>query len=101
MNSCHHYCSSVWRLGVPCPSLFDGLFSNPFIWIATLIVVLLLLLAAYFGSLSQVLGTVKPSAMDWVVVCSCGLLAVGIVEVTKLVFRARHHAWTAPNLPSA
>ena len=84
-------------LGVTGPSAFDGLFRNPFIWIATLIVVLLQLLAAYFGPLSQVLGTVKPSAMDWVVVCSCGLLAVDIVEVAKLVFRARHHAWTAPN----
>ena len=73
-------------------SAFDGLFRNPFIWIATLIVVLLQLLAAYFAPLSRVLGTVKPSAIDWIVVCICGLLVVGIVEVAKLVFRGRHHA---------
>ena len=81
-------------------SAFDGLFSNPFIWIAALIVVSLQLLAAYFAPLSQVLGTVKPSAMDWIVVCGCGLLPLGIVEVTKFVFRPRHHVWT-PDLPTA
>src|SRR6185295_20387310 len=53
-------------------SAFDGLFRNPFIWLATLIVVLLQVLAVYFAPLSRVLGTVKPSAMDWVVVCTCG-----------------------------
>jgi len=73
-------------------SAFEGLFRNPFIWLATLIVVLLQLLAVYFTPLSQVLGTVKPSAMDWAVVCGCGLLVVGIVEVAKLVFRLRDPA---------
>jgi Ca2+-transporting ATPase len=82
-------------------SAFDGLFRNPFIWLATLIVVLLQVLAAYFAPLSRVLGTVNPSAIDWIVVCTCGLLAVGIVEVAKLLFRARHHARTAPNVPTA
>jgi magnesium-transporting ATPase (P-type) len=38
-------------------SAFDGLFRNPFIWLATLIVVLLQVLAVYFAPLSQVLGT--------------------------------------------
>ena len=82
-------------------SAFDGLFRNPFIWLATVIVVLLQLLAAYCAPLSQVLGTIKPSAIDWVVVCGGGLLTVGIVEVAKLVFRARHHGWIAPNVPTA
>ena len=82
-------------------SAFEGLFRNPFIWLATLIVVLLQLLAVYFTPLSQVLGTVKPSAMDWAVVCGCGLLVVGIVEVAKLVFRVRYHAWTANNPSTA
>jgi Ca2+-transporting ATPase len=68
-------------------SVFDGLFRNRLIWIATLVVILLQLLAAYFSPLSQVLGTVKPSAMDWVVICTSGLLAVAIVEVAKFMFR--------------
>ena len=72
-------------------SAFDGLFNSPFIWIAALVVVSLQLLAVYFSPLSAVLGTVKPSPLDWVVIGSCGLLAVGIVEMTKFAFRRRRH----------
>jgi magnesium-transporting ATPase (P-type) len=67
----------------------DGLFSNPFLWIATLIVVALQFLAAYFSPLAAVLGTVKPSPTDWIVIASCGLLTIGIVEVTKFAFPRR------------
>jgi Ca2+-transporting ATPase len=68
-------------------SAFDGIFSNPFIWIAAVIVVLLQLFAAYFAPLAAVLGTVGPSASDWIVISSCGLLAIVIVEITKLTSR--------------
>lgn len=54
-------------------------------------VVSLQLLAVYFSPLAAVLGTVKPSSIDWVVSGSCGLLAIGIVEVTKFAFRQRRH----------
>jgi len=70
-------------------SATDGLFANPFLWIATLIVVTLQLFAVYLSPLAAILGTVKPSATDWLVICSCGLLTIGIVEVTKFVFRWR------------
>ena len=70
-------------------SALDGLFRNPFLWIATVIVVLLQLLAVYFAPLAAVLGTVKPLAIDWVVVAGCGLLAICIVEVTKFINRTR------------
>jgi len=70
-------------------SAMDGIFNNPFLWIAVLIVVLLQLLAAYFSPLAAILGTVKPSATDWVVIGSSGLLTVGIVEATKIAFRRR------------
>jgi Ca2+-transporting ATPase len=70
-------------------SAADGIFSNPFLWIAALIVVTLQLLAVYLSPLAAVLGTVKLSATDWVVIGSCGLLTIGIVEVTKFVFRRR------------
>ena len=70
-------------------STFSGLFTNPFIWLAVVVVVLLQLLAAYFTPLAAILGTVEPSWIDWVVVCSLGLLAVAIVEVAKLIFRWR------------
>ena len=68
-------------------SAFDGIFSNPFLWIAVFVVVLLQLLAAYSAPLSAILGTVQPSSIDWVVICSCGLLTIGVVEVAKAVSR--------------
>ena len=70
-------------------SAFDGIFRNPFLWLAVLMVVALQLLAAYFAPLAEVLGTVKPSAMDWIVICSSGLLAVAVVEVAKAAFRRK------------
>jgi Ca2+-transporting ATPase len=75
-------------------SAFDGVFSNPFIWIASVIVVLLQLLAVYFAPLAAILGTVKPSLTDWIVITSGGLLTIVIVEITKLIHRLRrspHH----------
>jgi hypothetical protein len=49
--------------------------------------VLLQLFAVYFSPLAAVLGTVKPSATDWILIASCGLLPIGIVEMTKFAFR--------------
>lgn len=72
-------------------SAFDGVFRTPFIWIAVVIVVLLQLLAAYFAPLATVLGTVRPSATDWIVISSCGLLAIAIVEVAKRIARGSGH----------
>ena len=68
-------------------SAFDDLFTNPFLWIAAFIVVALQLLAVYFSPLARVLGTVEPTATDWVIICSAGLLVIGIVELAKLAFR--------------
>ena len=64
-------------------SAIDGLFSNPFLWVAALIVVTLQFLAVYLSPLAAVLGTVKPSATDWIVLAGCGLLTIVIVELTK------------------
>ncbi|HEY2961085.1 MAG TPA: cation-transporting P-type ATPase [Pyrinomonadaceae bacterium] len=73
-------------------SAFDGLFRNPFVWIAAVIVVLLQLLAVYFSPLAAVLGTVRPSSIDWVVIGSCALLTIGIVEAAKFRFRWKQEA---------
>ena len=70
-------------------SAFTGLLRNPFLWAATLIVVLLQLLAIYFAPLAAVLGTVKPQAGDWLVVGSCALLMIAVVELSKLALRRR------------
>lgn len=68
-------------------SATDGVFKNRFLWIATLIVVTLQLFAVYLTPLAAVLGTVEPSATDWLIIISCGILTIGIVEVTKFASR--------------
>jgi len=68
-------------------SAFAGLLRNPFILIAAVIVVSLQLLAVYFSPLARVLGTVRPSETDWLVVILCLLAPVLIVEATKTVAR--------------
>lgn len=70
-------------------SALNGVFRSPFIWIATFMVVLLQMLAAYFSPLASLLGTVEPLAVDWMVICACALLTIGIVEIAKLAFRWR------------
>jgi P-type Ca2+ transporter type 2C len=73
-------------------SAADGIFRNPFLWIAVLIVVLLQLFAVYLVPLAAVLGTMKPTATDWIVIAGCGLLPIGIVEMTKFAIRRRRDA---------
>jgi magnesium-transporting ATPase (P-type) len=70
-------------------SLFNGMFTNPMVWLASLIVISLQLAAVYFEPLARVLGTVSPSTFDWAVVVSCVLLPVAIVESTKLIVRRK------------
>ncbi|HKZ80039.1 MAG TPA: cation-transporting P-type ATPase [Pyrinomonadaceae bacterium] len=65
-------------------SAFHGLFRNPFIWIAAVIVILLQLLAVYVSPLALVLGTVQPSTPDWLLIALCILAPVVIVELTKM-----------------
>jgi Ca2+-transporting ATPase len=68
-------------------SAFNGLFTNPFIWIASLIVIALQLLAIYVSPLARVLGTVEPSKTDWLIVSCCVIAPIIIVELTKAVIR--------------
>jgi len=68
-------------------SAFDGLFRNPFIWAATLIVVLLQLLAIYFSPLALVLGTERLAETDWLIVSLCVVGPVIIVEISKAAVR--------------
>ena len=54
---------------------------------AVFVVVLLQLLAGYFSPLATILGTIRPSLIDWIVICRTGLLIIGIVKVAKALFR--------------
>jgi Ca2+-transporting ATPase len=68
-------------------SAFAGLFRNPFIWVAAIVVICLQLLAVYVSPLARVLGTVRPSGTDWLIVILCSVAPVLIVEATKAVVR--------------
>lgn len=68
-------------------SAFDGLFRNPFIWLATFIVVLLQFLAIYFSPLAIVLGTHHLGGTDWMIIGFCFVMPVIVVETTKAAAR--------------
>jgi Ca2+-transporting ATPase len=66
-------------------SALDGLFRNPFIWAATIIVVLLQFLAIYFSPLAIVLGTTRLAEIDWIVIGFCVVAPVIVVEISKAI----------------
>ena len=68
-------------------SAFDRLLRSPFILIAAVMVISLQLLAVYFSPLARILGTVRPSETDWLVILLCSFAPVLIVEATKTVTR--------------
>lgn len=69
-------------------SAFSGLGRNPFIWIATAMVIFLQFVALYVPPVAKVLATVEPEPIDWLVI-SVGVVApILIVEVTKMVARS-------------
>jgi Ca2+-transporting ATPase len=70
-------------------SAFSGLLRSPFILIAAVIVISLQLLAVYVSPLARVLGTVRPSETDWLVVILCSVAPVVIFETTKAFSRWR------------
>jgi Ca2+-transporting ATPase len=66
-------------------SALDGIFTNPFIWVAVAIVVLLQLLAIYFSPLAGVLGTHRLAEIDWIIIGVCVVVPVIVVEISKAV----------------
>jgi Ca2+-transporting ATPase len=66
---------------------FRGLFRNPFVWIAVLIVTTLQFAAIYFSPLASVLNTVRPFAIDWVVIGLSIIATIFLVELGKLYVR--------------
>ena len=72
-------------------SALSKLFSNPYIWIATFIVIALQLMAVFLGPLALVLGTTKPNPLDWIVIAGSVLVPIVIVEITKAIARSMTH----------
>jgi len=65
-------------------SAFEGLFRNPFIWVATAIVIGLQLMAIYWSAVASVLDTVPLNREDWYVIGFATIAPIVIVEITKL-----------------
>ena len=70
-------------------SVFDGLFRNPYVWLAAALVVSLQLLAVWSGPLARVLDVTRLTRTDWLVTGLSVISPVLIVEITKLVARRR------------
>ena len=68
-------------------SVFEKFFSNPFIFAAIAIVIVLQFLALYFPPLAHILGTVPPNKIDYLVVFISFILPVIIVEIVKAMTR--------------
>ncbi len=73
-------------------SAFEGLFRNPFIWIATAIVIALQLMAVYVAPLARVLNTTRLTSTDWLMAAAAVIAPIIVVEGTKSFARlARAH----------
>ena len=70
----------------------SGLFSNGWLWSATLICVLLQLAAVYVPALRQVLHTTPLNTADWALIALGSLAPVAVVEMVKGIQRWRTSA---------
>lgn len=68
-------------------SAFDGLFRNPYVWVAVAIVVALQLLAVWLKPLARVLNVVELTTRDWALWGLTIIIPVIIVEAAKLLVR--------------
>ena len=70
-------------------SAFTGLFRNPFVWGAIVIVVTLQILALYQPFLARVLDTHPLNANDWWVIAGTIVLPIIVVEIAKFAARQK------------
>jgi len=73
-------------------SAFEGLFRNPFIWVATAIVIALQLIAIYVEPFARVLNTTRLTPTDWLIACGAVIAPILFVEATKVIARRRRPA---------
>ncbi|MEQ1604170.1 MAG: cation-transporting P-type ATPase [Pyrinomonadaceae bacterium] len=70
-------------------SAFNGFFTNPYIFGAAVIIIILQTAAFVITPLSQLLGLVRPDLNDLAITLLCVLMPIAIVEVTKGLARYR------------
>ena len=66
-----------------------ALAANPFLWLATLLVIGLQLSALYYKPLARVLDVSRLNTKDWLVICIVTLLPIAIVEGVKILLRRK------------
>ena len=70
-------------------SFVEGLFDNPYLWLAAGLVITLQLLAVYFHPLAIVLGTEPPNQTDWLVTGLTVISPIFVVETIKFCNRRK------------
>jgi P-type Ca2+ transporter type 2C len=70
-------------------SAFEGLLRNPFIWVATAIVIALQLIAIYVEPIARVLNTTRLTSIDWLLAGGSVIAPIVFVEVTKVFARRK------------
>jgi len=70
-------------------SAFRGLFSNPWIWVAVAVSVLLQVAVIYLPFLQTAFGTTPLSAADWLLCVAVGSTVLWVRELVKLATRRR------------
>jgi Ca2+-transporting ATPase len=73
-------------------SAFEGLNRNPFIWVATAIVIALQLIAIYVEPIARALNTTRLTATDWLMTSGTVIAPILFVEATKRIVRRRRPA---------
>jgi len=73
-------------------SAFEGLSRNPFIWVATAIVIVLQLVAIYVEPVARVLNTTRLTSTDWLIAGGAVIATILFVEATKSIARMRRSA---------
>jgi Ca2+-transporting ATPase len=70
-------------------SFLNNFFTNPFLFIASAIVIFLQILAIYFPPLARILDLTEPLLIDWLVIGGCVIAPVIIVEIYKFISKKR------------
>ncbi|HWO00144.1 MAG TPA: HAD-IC family P-type ATPase [Blastocatellia bacterium] len=73
-------------------SAFEGLRRNPYIWVATAIVIALQLIAIYVEAIARVLNTTRLTQTDWLITSGAVIAPILFVEATKSIARSRRPA---------
>jgi Ca2+-transporting ATPase len=75
-------------------SAFVGLFSNPWLWGAVLLSLLLQAAVIYIPFLQQAFSTTSLSATDWLICTAVGSSVLWLRELSKVIARARNRRVT-------